>query len=56
LKKSEKLLIDVSEMVDIVQNDDETITIQPVFVFTQKATTFKATANFSKWIDFSSEK
>lgn len=55
LKKSENLQIDVSEIIDIVTNDDETITISPVFTFTKKDSTFRAAANFTKWIDFSSE-
>ena len=55
LKKSDNLQIDVSEIIDIVQNDDETISITPNFTFTQKLSTFRATANLTKWIDFSSE-
>lgn len=57
LKRSEKLLIDVSEIVDVVQNIDKTITIQPLFTFTKKenevtAWTLQARtidATFSAW-------
>lgn len=42
LKRSEKLLIDVSEIVDIVQNIDETITIKENYSFTHTPVVYYA--------------
>lgn len=55
LKKTEILQVDVSEIIDIVVNDDETITISPSFTFTKKDSTFRVAANLTKWIDFTYE-
>lgn len=42
LKKSDNLLIDVNEQVDIVKNIDETLEIEDVYTFTQKSDVFYA--------------
>lgn len=55
LKKTDNLSVDVSEIIDIVVNQDETITLTPAFVFTHKTAPFKAASNVSKWIDFVAE-
>jgi len=52
LAKTEKFEVDISEIVDIVLNDDETITITPAVQYTHTVAPFRATSNLTKWFDF----
>ncbi len=53
LKKSRRMGTDLSELVDIVVNQDETISINPVFVFTKKSNIVTAASTrVAKWFDF----
>lgn len=55
LAQAGKFEVDISEIVDVVLNQDETITFTPVITFTQKTAPFKATSNLTKWFDFIAE-
>lgn len=53
LKKSRKNAVDLSELVDIVVNQDETITITPTLLFTKKDVEVTAASVMAaKWWDF----
>lgn len=55
LAQAGKFEVDISEIVDVVLNQDETITFTPSITFTQKTAPFKATSNLTKWFDFIAE-
>lgn len=53
LKKSRRSVVDLSELVDIVVNQDETITITPTLQFFQKSNIVTAASTMAaKWWDF----
>lgn len=52
LKRTSNLLIDIQELVDIVVNDDETITIGDVVNTTKQTNEFTAASKYIQWVDF----
>ena len=55
LAQSGKFEVDISEIVDVVLNQDETITFNPSVLYIHKTAPFKATSNLTKWFDFVAE-
>jgi len=52
LKKADSFSIDVSELVDIVVNQDEVITITDAVINTKKSDVFLAASKYTIWEDF----
>jgi hypothetical protein len=56
LRRSDRWEVDVSEIVDIVVNIDEVITVQDAYTFTKKTTPFRAGTIETKNFDFKNER
>lgn len=53
LKRTSNLLVDIQELVDIVVNDDETISITDTVNTLVQTNVFTAALKLIKWVDFS---